>query len=182
MIINIRGTSGSGKSTLVRNVMALYDSKMRIMKDGRKQPIGYFLSGKSHLAIPGHYETACGGCDTINGLDNIYGLVRSAADTGTNVLFEGLIVCSDFKRLVQLKDDGYKVLVIGLNTPLDVCVDSVKQRRLARGNEKELDPTNTAAKHKTNLRVLERFSEAGVQVAHLTRDEALARVREEFGV
>lgn len=189
MIINIRGTSGSGKSTLVRNVMSLYSSKGRMRKEGRRQPIGYILGNPRPedihhqiTYIPGHYETACGGCDTINGLDEIYALVEEAADTGAHVLFEGLIVCSDYKRLVGLKEAGYPVLVIGLNTPLDVCIASVQQRREARGNTEVLNPKNTESKYKTNLRVLERFQEAGVEVAMLSRDEALERIRKEFGL
>lgn len=184
MIINIRGTSGSGKSTLVRGVISKATSKARFMRPGRKQPLGYVLGfdGATSLFIPGHYETACGGCDTINGLDDIYGLVQEAADLGNNVLFEGLIVCSDYKRLVRLKEEGYPVRVIGLTTPIDLCVDSVRQRRLARGNEKELNPKNTEAKHKTNVSVLRRFEEAGVAVSYLSRDDALALTLKELGI
>jgi hypothetical protein len=163
--------------------MALYPSKARILIEKRKQPIGYVLSrpdpGKM-LYVPGHYETACGGCDTINGLDTIYKYVEDAAKSTADCLFEGLIVCSDYKRLVALKDAGYPVLVIGLTTPVELCLESVRMRRAEKGNDKELNPNNTQSKFKTNLRVLERFTEAGVDVVHLSREEALERIKKEF--
>jgi thymidylate kinase len=186
MIINIRGTSGSGKSTLVRKVMELYKEKAAIHVDGRKQPIAYSLQSpetERDLFVPGHYETACGGCDTINGLDKIYDLVTENAVLG-NVLFEGLIVCSDFRRMVELREEfgAQNVLVIGLDTPVDVCLASVQERRAARGNDKPLNPKNTESKFKTNRRVLERFEEAGVPVVWLSREEAFERIKKEFGL
>jgi len=67
-VIQIRGTSGSGKSTLVRQVMGLYYEKQPLFKRGRKQPIGYILTHPDtpSLFVPGHYESACGGLDTIS--------------------------------------------------------------------------------------------------------------------
>jgi hypothetical protein len=53
-------------------------------------------------------------------------------------------------------------------------------RRAEKGNDKELNPNNTQSKFKTNLRVLERFTEAGVDVVHLSREEALERIKKEF--
>lgn len=166
--------------------MAHYQGqRLRLKEKKRKQPMGYVLSSPDYprsLFVPGHYETACGGCDTINGLDRIYELVEMGKSNGMDVMFEGLIVCSDYKRLVALheKYGPDEVLVIGLTTPLDLSISSVQSRRLEKGNTKPLNPTNTESKFKTNQRVLERFVEAGVNVQWLSREDALEKILKEF--
>ena len=101
MIINLRGTSGSGKSTVVRRVMEKYSQASTgainpQFSDGRKQPIGYAClppdADVQPLWIPGHYETACGGCDTLKTVDQVYKEVTSAAELSYSVLFEGLMI------------------------------------------------------------------------------------------
>lgn len=93
MIINIRGTSGSGKSHLVRSVMDLYGLRTKFFVENRKQPIGYTAHRRTsgrNLSVLGHYETACGGCDTIPSLDQIFSRAMKAHGEH-DVLFEGLI-------------------------------------------------------------------------------------------
>ena len=89
MIINLRGTHGSGKSTIVRNVMGTYTDCTEILGVGRKRPWGYLCKkdGLKDLFIPGHYETACGGCDTISIVEEAYDLIKRHASEGRNVLF-----------------------------------------------------------------------------------------------
>lgn len=192
MIINIRGTSGSGKSTLMRRVMDLYAERepqgRPLTRTGKvaKQPLGYLLHRDEALVgpslyVPGHYETACGGCDTINGLDTIFELVRDAHAEGHDVLFEGLIVCSDVNRTVELAKIA-PLHVVMLDTPIEVCIESINERRRAAGNETPVNPKNTIAKHKTNLAAFKRFEEQRVSVGWLDRREAFNFIRQQLDV
>lgn len=169
MIIQIRGTSGSGKSTIVKELMeekALSGSKLRVTEEGRRQPLGYIVSGGGpQIAVPGHYETACGGCDTLPSYDRIFELIRQSRAMGWNVLFEGLLVSEEVKRTFQLHQDyPGELVVIFLNTPVEVCLESIRARRAARGDERPLKEDNTRNRVKTIIRACTILLEAGVKV------------------
>jgi hypothetical protein len=183
MIFNFRGTSGAGKSHLTRELMAKFPPQRPIEKEGRKQPIAYDCGEK--LIALGHYETACGGCDTISipgAMDFVYGEVRKYHEMGRHVLYEGVIVQDDTKRAIQLHQDGFPLVVVFLTTPLETCLAGIQARRDARGDTRPLNPTNTAnriprlKKHAANLR------NAGVPVVELSREEALAFCLKELGL
>lgn len=181
MIVNIRGTSGSGKSYLVRHVMAYYDNKEAIHIEGRKQPLYYLLrhEGFRDLAVLGHYETACGGCDTINGLDWIYRLVREQHEAGRHVLFEGLLLSNEVERTKLLPD----VQVICLTkVPLDVCIESINARRRARGVMEPVATKNTSAKWDQIQRVAVRLEQAGVVTHRCDRQEAMDLLEQIFEI
>lgn len=184
MIINIRGTSGSGKSTLVRRVMELYGGpKVVYREEGRKQPIGYALHRAQGvpgrpLGLIGHYETACGGCDTVPKMDRIFELVREAHANGMDVLFEGLLISADFNRTYALHADGLPLLVVGLDVPLDVCLDSVNQRRWAKNpNKPPVNPKNTESKWKGTKNTMKKLQEHGVDARWADREGAFKIIR-----
>jgi hypothetical protein len=189
MIINIRGTSGSGKSTIMRKVMELYPEKVAFqlpVEKPRKQPHGYMLRGApgttKDLCVLGHYETACGGCDTLPNYEFIFNMIRQAADKGNDVLFEGLLVTADQKHTPQLVEDGYDVNVIGLTTPVEECLEGIRLRRLARDNTDPVNPKNTLSKHKQGQGCINNMMERGVKCEYLDRDEAFLRVKELLNV
>lgn len=206
MIINIRGTSGSGKSTVVRKIKDCYFESEPIMVEGRRQPIGYMLSrvwGK-RLFLAGHYETACGGCDTITSIDQIYELVRQYHNDETDVLFEGLLISAEVNRTTALHTDGLPLLVVGMNTPLDICLSSINTRRqeafIAKtaiaearneGRKKprpmpkekgEVNPRNTESKFKATETTMRRLLEAGVRAEWHDRDSAVQTIKLELGL
>lgn len=182
MIANIRGTSGSGKSTLVRRLMELYDTVEPIHIEYRARPFGYLCGkeGLPYLYCVGSYETPCGGGDTINGLDVIYDAVRHYASQGANVIYEGLIIQSDITRCVDTAAK-YPMIVIGLNTTLEECLQGIQARRDARGDTKPLNPANTISKLKTLPRQQARLTEAGVVFHMVNREEAFEICKKEFG-
>lgn len=185
-IINVRGTSGSGKSTLVTKIMEEYDTKLSITATSfkRKQPIGYRLShpGRTALYVIGHYETPCGGCDTINGMDIIYELVQEAADAGAHVLFEGLLISAEVNRTLNLENYG-ELHVIGLDLPLQECLDSVNERRRRKDpNKGPVNPKNTESKWKGTKQSIKRLEDSGVSCEWHNRQTAFERVKELLGV
>lgn len=174
MVINIRGTSGSGKSTLVRDVMSRYATLEPVYLPARKRPFGYWCHRPDgpQLYVVGHYEMPTGGGDTISGLDLIYESVRAAAVEG-DVIYEGLIIQSDNRRCIEIAK-SHRTLVLLLNTPLELCLAGVMARRVARGDTRPLDPTNTAAKAKSLPAQYRKLTEAGVDARLVSRDEAKA--------
>lgn len=187
MIITIRGTSGSGKSTVVKRLMDLPGISVQpFFKEGRRQPISYLLTTDDPefkpIAVLGHYEIACGGCDTIHSLDEIFQLVRNAHAAGQHVLFEGVMMYAEANRTISLHQDTGALLVIGLDTPLEECLKGVQARRTAKGNPEPLDPTNTTNKWATCFRTMERLQEANVPVVWADRQMALDLVLSQFDV
>lgn len=190
MIITIRGTSGSGKSTLARRIMAHYPYGEPAWLPKRKQPLSYALKRvdsdnvQTHrtLRVLGHYASVTGGGDTLDGLDMISGLVQDAHDWGEDVLYEGLVVSSDFLRVEAMHRAGLPVAVIGLSTPLDLCIESVKVRRAAAGNDKELSTKATEDKHRAVELMMARFQKAGVPTHVLDREAAYLKACELLGL
>lgn len=180
MIIQVVGTNGAGKSTLVRTVLdeakradpdwqALFRGKRLVASEVR------FKDGGG-LFVPGHYNTPCGGCDSLKTVDQVFDLVRRGAEQSYDVLFEGIIAQDSFERIVALSGE-YDLTVIGLNTPLDVCLASIADRRLRRGDSRKLDPKNTIDRARRCARTLDKLEAAEVKVMRLSRDEALAWCR-----
>lgn len=190
MIINIRGTSGAGKSTLVQKVMALYASKAPLHVEGRKRPIGYMLGrnigggqiGGKSLGVLGHYEIACGGCDTLKTIDAVYDQVRDYVHQGADVLYEGLMPGEDVARAVKLSQEVGRenFLVIDLTTDIEECIRRVKQRRAAKGNEKPLNEKNTRSRALGYARRRARLRDAGVVVETLSCEDAFEVIRMRF--
>jgi adenylate kinase family enzyme len=174
MIVNVRGTSGSGKSMLVRTVRDQYPFTTPYHISGRKQPIRYLHEKANHrsLTVIGHYETACGGCDTVSGMDYIYELIHDAVGRDEDVIFEGLIVASDVKRCINLMEIS-QLLVIELNTPLEECVAGIQSRRDERGDDRILNPKNTISKMRAIEKQRSKWRAAGVDFRLLTREAAL---------
>lgn len=190
MILNLRGTSGSGKSHLVREIVGHYTTKLPFFIKERKRPVGYLFKRKDprkgkDLWVPGHYETPCGGCDTIPNLDMVFDLVRRGHTAGHDVLFEGLLVNSDRNRTIEMYKEGLPIRIVTLGTELEVCVSSVQARRDERARNrkggpreaKPLNPRNTETKYHLALKNHEKFLEASVPSYYLGRDEALEMVR-----
>ena len=145
MIINIRGTHGSGKSTIVRQLIERYSASK--VGDNPRKPIGYRMNtpfGK--LQVIGSYETACGGCDGIQPYALIWPMVVEAAKLA-HVVFEGALVSSSYGNIGRASEVyGDQFVFAFLDTPIEVCLERIVARRLAKGNLKPLDPKNT--KHK----------------------------------
>ena len=133
MIISLRGTSGSGKSSLVRVITSHYDGGgVPFYVDGRKhcyytiwtRPGG---AGPS-LMVPGHYEIANGGIDTLKTLDEAYALAREFDDRGHDVLMEGKNMSDGTRRLLALCAERRDARVVHLDVSPQRCLESVRAR------------------------------------------------------
>ena len=134
MIISLRGTSGSGKSTLVRKITALYATGgVPFFVDGRRK--AYYTTwvrdpptGRA-LVVPGHYDIANGGIDTLGSLDEAYDIAREADAKGHDVLMEGKNMSDGPPHALNLwKMEGRDVRVVHINEPLSKCIRSVRKR------------------------------------------------------
>lgn len=159
IVIQIRGTSGSGKTTVMKQLMKNYRwLEMRI--DGRKKPLYYYHN--KDIAILGHYESVCGGCDNIGSAGKVYDVIQKI-DTAI-VLCEGLLLSEDVKWTLKLREEGHIVLPIFLTTPPDECVARVIDRRKEAGNEKEFNTANTLNRVGVIERAYTKLKEAGFTV------------------
>ncbi len=163
-VIQIRGTSGSGKSWAMRQVMeALGDKWLPVFREGRKQPLYYELvDGDRPTVVLGHYNSACGGCDTIGSAAAVYELIASLPEA--DIVCEGLLLSEDVKWSSQL--DGLQVLY--LTTPLETCLDQIRARRAEAGNDKELNIENTANRVDVIARSRLKLNELGVPCSRLS--------------
>lgn len=186
MIINVRGTGGSGKSTIIRRVMQHYVKKEPVRIEDRKQPYGYTLEWDSTalrkpLYVVGHYETPCGGGDTITNVSAVFESVRERATEGYDVLFEGIISQDDTTRTIELHR-SFPLLVIFLNTPLAECLKGIQLRRDERGDERTLNPKNTESRMKRCQSHYSKLRDAGVECLKLDREAAYLEVRKRLNV
>lgn len=155
-VVSLRGTSGSGKTHLAREVMAKYKLRFAIHIANRKQPYYYEFrktpKGKP-LYVLGHYETACGGCDTIKTADEVFALVDKLRKEG-DVLFEGLLLSTEVNRTVAAGD----IHNVFFDVPVVQCLSQINARRRAKDPSKEdVDPTNTTSKHRGVARAHQRL-------------------------
>lgn len=195
MIVNIRGTGGSGKSTVVRRIMEHYPNRVPINVLGRKQPQAYRCFRVEHdgtagsdpvysakpLYVVGHYETACGGGDTIKTPAEVFDLVRKAAETGDDVLFEGIISQDDTTRTIELART-LPLTVLFLNTPLAECLAGIQARRDLRGDERPLNPKNTESRMKRCLSHYSKLRDAGLSVEKFDRESAYLKTTILLGI
>lgn len=180
MIVNIRGTGGAGKSTAVKAVMLRYGVVTPVHVEGRRRPVGYVceravMGSGSSLFVVGHYETACGGGDTIKTPSEVFELARRYSSDGLDVLFEGIISQDDVRRTVELSKD-YDLTVVVLTTTLADCLAGIEARRAARGDSRPLDPSNTESRARRLAGHVRRLREAGVRVLEESRETAVERV------
>ena len=187
MIINIRGTSGSGKTTAIRGVMHVA-TLCNPLAGTPKKPNAYQLDVPGvdrPVFIIGSYENVCGGCDAIPTQDAVCDFVRHYAPRG-HVLFEGLLISHLFSRYQTLDREhhalGIPYIWAFLDTPLDLCLKRVADRREARGASRDFNPTNTTQKWHDMRRVFVKAMAAGLDVRWLSHqnpdDEVLSWLRQ----
>lgn len=175
MIIQIRGTSGSGKSTVMRQVIKqLGDPPGTFYIEGRKKPLYYTYFNR--LTILGHYESPCGGCDTIGSAKAVYDLIQRLNPKTKIVLCEGLLLSEDVKWTMQLPDPR----VFFLATPIEQCIEWIKKRREEVGNDKPLNESNTRNRVAVIERAYNKLRQQGVYCRRCTVASASSLVLDQI--
>jgi thymidylate kinase len=185
-LISIRGTHGSGKSTVVRKILEKYVGVEVADSANPKKPLGYdvLLPNKETLFVVGSYRTTCGGCDVIQPYTEIWPRIEAAADSGKHVLFEGALVSSSYGSIGRSSEKyGDQMVFAFLDTPLEVCLERIQQRRLARGDSRPLNPNSTTVKFKSIQKsistIREKFHRTVVELDH---NKPVIQVLKLFGV
>jgi len=157
MIIQIRGTSGSGKSTVMNEVLERLGERTEVHRPGRKKPLYYSFPGK--VAVLGHYESNCGGCDNIGSAPKVFELIQEVSKTHDVILCEGLLLSEDVKWSSQLEN----LRVVFLITSIENCISRVINRRKGSGNDKPLNEDNTRNRVKVVERAYWKLKKLGVK-------------------
>lgn len=171
LVVQVRGTSGSGKSTVVRAVMDLLGRSgfEEVLKPGRKKPL-YYVCSKG-ITVLGHYETQCGGCDTIGSAAAIYDLIQELLVDGPKILCEGLLLSEDTKWTSVLVAQAV-VKIAFLDTPLETCLRQIDDRRKEAGKTEPLNPLNTTRRVPVIERAYKKLSEQGIICEKVSPSEA----------
>jgi hypothetical protein len=91
--------------------------------------MGYICThGTRKLFIPGHYEIANGGIDTLPSLNYAHDLILQHHEFGADVLFEGKNLTDNLKRILLMKEAGIDIRVIFIDYSVDDCITAVKSR------------------------------------------------------
>src|SRR5580765_5586023 len=142
MLVKLHGTSGSGKSTVARSLMEL--GKITLLDRAYEvDPQDWIVTGIDQpIYILGTYNSQCGGCDTLTAGEQIE-LIHTYAKLG-HVFYEGLLGSEYYGKLGEASEPyGRHHVFAFLNTPIELCIDRVKARRLLKGNTKPLNEDNT---------------------------------------
>lgn len=138
MIISLRGANSSGKSTIVRGILSRFKSFPIYGALGLKNPEAYRveLTKKGPpLFVLGPYLVPTGGADqiTTKGMDVLITLAEKYRAKG-HVLAEGILISNNFGSfgawLLKYKPD---VIVVFMDTPLSVCLETVTKRQVEAG-------------------------------------------------
>jgi len=177
-IVSLRGTSGSGKSTVAFTFLKNYPNSELIGSDNKIK--GYRIDVpelKNPIYLLGKYTTVCGGCDQIN-------RQQEAADRAVHyhqdghVLMEGLLASAAGPAgavTMTIQATGEAVFAI-LTTPVELCIERVKARRLARGDERPLNEKNTRDKWTQTRSTASALFKLGYDVRPINHENAFEDV------
>ena len=185
LILDIRGTHGSGKSTVVHNLLKQYEHtpiEGFCEYKQKEMVLGYHLHDP-YGAVLGRYNNVCGGCDGIGSADETCRRVRLFSQEHSLVILEGILVAHTFQRYSDLAKEleaaGHSYFFLFLNTPLQVCVSRVRQRRIKQGNIKPFNPKNCIHDyHQIWHRTREKMVRAKHKVIELDWSEPMVQVLE----
>ena len=201
MIINIRGTNGSGKTHLARQLigenatpvdLVTYPSPTKRDPNRVKHVEGWGVPN-NFLAV-GSYRQGCGGMDTIPSFDLQQQAVRvaeewrkggkpMAGDGPEYVVCEGVLAStvagSWLEFFSNMKIGGTDILIAYLDTPLELCLERIRQRQIAaKGEAREIKVDQVAAKVKAINATMRRFESTGIRCVTLRHGSALGDLTE----
>lgn len=145
MIVKLHGTSGSGKSTVARALMEGME-KWSILHPANRKVEAYKVHRPDFvkpLYVLGPYNAVCGGLDSLSDVGDHIRLLETYGPLG-HVFYEGLLGSEYYGRIGKVSEMfGDQHIFAFLDTPIEVCIERIKARRLAKGNLKPLNESNT---------------------------------------
>jgi predicted ABC-type ATPase len=180
-IVAIKGTNGSGKSTVVRSLLE-HLGRQSILRVNSKEA-GYRCKYQDgSLFVLGKYKTACGGLDSsfsyAGAADDLLRCIDKLAAQG-HVCCEGVIAITSYghDRMTRFADKlkrcGHRMIFARIDTPAELCVERVKQRRREAGNTRPFDPAKLLDKYQSILKSQEQLLAAGYDARILPHEEPL---------
>lgn len=178
-VVNLRGTSGSGKTTIVRHVLSR-GSWEKWKQDGKV--LGYY-NNELMWAVVGSYENTCGGCDGIKTQDETESRIKTLLSCGYSVLFEGLLISTLTSRWEKFaKNIDANMLFYYLDTPIEECIERVKQRRILAGNQKPFNTENTVNRVKAIETTRQKLTAAGCYCLKDSQKNIAKNLYDWFGI
>lgn len=186
IILRIAGTFGSGKTTAMRG---FFNYPHTVLMSGKKIA-GYQVDASAAgitqpIFVVGKYDNTCGGTDAIKTQAEIAEKILKAHPLG-HVLYEGALVSASglAGQVTQaVHPTGCDVYAF-LDTPQDLCVERVKGRRLAAGNDKEFDPKNLIDKFESVVNCYKNLRKEGSYdvrlIDHTDPHPALVEIIKEY--
>lgn len=160
IIVKLHGTCGAGKTTIARQFFKDAKSVEPIPSvSNRKRIEAYCLDmgWDKLLYVLGSYETVCGGLDTCDA-DTCVDLVSRYGAIGQHVFYESMIASGFYGRMGKVSEQwGPQHIFAFLTTPIEVCIERTRQRRLERGDTRPLDPVNVIDKDLAMQRLIQRL-------------------------
>ena len=182
MLINLRGTHGSGKSTSIRGLLDANDARPIYGALGLRPEAYKIIFASKTLYVIGPYQTACGGCDTVQPYALICPLIEKYAAVG-DVIFEGALISGCWGTVGRvLERQGRDAIVVFLDTSVEECIRRVKARRVARGDNRAFNPANLIQKHAAITRLKQKLDAAGVVQTVTVSSENVAALLSQMSV
>lgn len=184
MIVQICGTNASGKTTAIRTLRNMATTVKTLYETEKKKPkvVGYDLTFEGlagTVRLLGPYEAAVtGGMDALGGTaEASYDLIKQAHDEVGNVLLEGIRMHNHMRGVGMMKH-GIPYHVFILTTPLEVVLESLKERRAARGEAMLEDTSHIQANMRRASNYAFKMYDSGAKRYKVTREECPAKVLE----
>lgn len=182
IVVNIRGTSGSGKSYIIHQLLLL--EGWNEWKDNSGKVLGYY-NVRNNWAIVGSYRTTCGGCDTVKSQDEIEERIQIFLNGGYNVIFEGLLTSTISSRWANFSNrisTQANTVFYYLDTPIEQCIENIKNRRLQAGNTKPLNENNTRGRVQQIDNTFTNLTKSGCYCIRISSKQLLSDLYNYYGV
>lgn len=158
-IIKIMGCSGAGKTTAARSVLDMATEANIAYKNAKGKDEAYDTVQKGigpSVILLGNYRGAnCGGMDTVGSAAEAIAMVAKYAPVG-HVIHEGLLQSTYYGAMgTDSLQYGDRYIYAMLDTPIELCLERVVQRREANGSTNKFNPQLTRDKHASVTRAWE---------------------------
>lgn len=194
MIVFIRGINGAGKSTVVRQFMERNGPVREVEKNvgmftkQKPRAIRYWLPHRT-VALGNYEYHRMGGLDGFTPVQTVWDLIEDTnnRDDVDFTIAESVILSQNKGRVVGLgeKYGPEEVLVLTLDTPLELCFERIYQRQEEAGKERKINTGAIEYAHGRIWKMHDFFREEDVATTkwldHERPAEALEQILREQG-